>query len=73
MGEHLFTAYNYLSSSIAQAFAALIALTAMFYIYRATKIHELMDGNWKSLMKLISNYGIVSTIPTRAKQTFPDY
>ncbi len=34
MGDQLFTAYNYLSSSIAQAFAALIALTAMFYIYR---------------------------------------
>ncbi|MBN2378433.1 hypothetical protein JXM67_01340 [candidate division WOR-3 bacterium] len=34
MDSNLFTAYNYLSSAIAQAFAALIALTAMFYIYR---------------------------------------
>jgi len=34
MDANLFTAYNYLSSAIAQAFAALIALTAMFYIYR---------------------------------------
>ncbi|TET21595.1 MAG: hypothetical protein E3J71_08995 [Candidatus Stahlbacteria bacterium] len=34
MDANLFTAYNYLSSAIAQAFAALIALTAMVYIYR---------------------------------------
>jgi uncharacterized membrane protein len=47
MDANLFTAYNYLSSAIAQAFAALIALTAMFYIYRkqtlGKKIEELIE------------------------------
>jgi len=34
MNPELLAAYHYLSSAIAQAFAALITLTAMFYIYR---------------------------------------
>jgi F0F1-type ATP synthase membrane subunit b/b' len=40
MGEHLFTAYNYLSSSIAQAFAALIGLTAVFYFNRRNALRN---------------------------------
>ena len=40
MDANLLTAYNYLSSAIAQAFAALIALTAMFYIYRMGAIRN---------------------------------
>ncbi|MEA3311050.1 MAG: hypothetical protein U9Q76_02390 [candidate division WOR-3 bacterium] len=48
MDANLFTAYNYLSSAIAQAFAALIALTAMFYIYRRgalrREIKEIVDS-----------------------------
>lgn len=34
MNPELLQAYHYLSSAIVQAFAALIALTAMFYVYR---------------------------------------
>ncbi len=40
MNPELLAAYHYLSSAIAQAFAALIALTAMFYIYRITKLEN---------------------------------
>jgi uncharacterized protein (UPF0335 family) len=38
MNPELLAAYHYLSSAIAQAFAALIALTAMFYIYRIGRL-----------------------------------
>ena len=31
---------RYLSAAIAQTFAALIALTAMFYVYRESKLRE---------------------------------
>jgi len=40
MDETLFTVFNYLSAAIAQTFAALIALTAMFYVYRESKLRE---------------------------------
>lgn len=56
VASNLFTAYNYLSSAIAQAFAALIALTAMFYIYRRqmlkNQIKELCDRG-RSLSALL--------------------
>jgi len=42
MDANLFTAYHYLSSAIAQAFAVLIALTAMFYIYRRNALQTKM-------------------------------
>lgn len=40
---NLLQAYYWLSSAIAQAFAALIALTAVFYIYRRTTLDNKMD------------------------------
>lgn len=43
MNPDLLPAYYWLSSAIAQAFAALIALTAMFYIYRRTTIDNKID------------------------------
>jgi len=43
MNPELLAAYHYLSSAIAQAFAALIALTAMFYIYRRGILKKQLD------------------------------
>lgn len=43
MNPELLAAYHYLSSAIAQAFAALIALTAMFYIYRVGILRNRMS------------------------------
>lgn len=40
MNPELLQAYYWLSSAIAQAFAALIALTAMFYIYRKRLLQD---------------------------------
>jgi len=55
MNPELLAAYHYLSSAIAQAFAALIALTAMFYIYRMGTLQREIKEIVDSLRPLIEN------------------
>lgn len=47
--DTLFIAYNYLSSAIAQAFAALIALTAMFYIYKKQALRNQLNDTLNNI------------------------
>ncbi|TKJ42947.1 hypothetical protein CEE36_05525 [candidate division TA06 bacterium B3_TA06] len=51
--EVLLQAYHYLSSAIAQAFAALIALTAMFYIYRRGVLRSRIKSTVESMIPFI--------------------
>lgn len=54
MDANLFTAYNYLSSAIAQAFAALIALTAMFYVYRIGRLKNQIKNLFDKFRKILA-------------------
>jgi len=53
MNPELLAACHYLSSAIAQAFAALIALTAIFYIYRIQVLTDHIKEVVKSLAVII--------------------
>ncbi len=55
MDPNLFSAYNYLSSAIAQAFAALIAFTVMVYIYRKGMLQAELKEAVDSLRPLIED------------------
>lgn len=78
MEDQLLQAYYWLSSAIAQAFAALIALTGMFYIYRRQELNnrlketanslaivlDLIEVEFGTIERLISRNEILNNVMT---------
>ncbi|TKJ43415.1 hypothetical protein CEE36_03525 [candidate division TA06 bacterium B3_TA06] len=55
MDANLFTAYNYLSSAIAQAFAALIVVTGIFFFSRKKDIEDFLNELYDNLRRFIND------------------
>lgn len=71
MDANLFTAYNYLSSAIAQAFAALCVATAVFFFHRKRDIEDFLNTLYEKLDKFIKEHKNLyeGPIPLRVTHT----